>query len=299
MKLRPILFWTHLSLGVLAGLMVLFLSITGTLLMYEHKIVDAFARSDTAEAPSGAAMRPADDIAAIARERSKGAMVVLLNYENRPGAPVIAHPIGPGELHELTLNPYTGQDFKSSSEGVKSFFETVVGLHRWVGMEGKSRGVGRMITGAANLLFLFMILSGIYLWWPRVWKWVLLRPKMLFRRNPGNAKARDYNWHHVFSFWALIPLALIIFSAVVISYPWANAAFYRALGSEPPKQGGPAVFADLKKRCRAKRASGRTGQARQLAGGVRRGKGHQCKLDESQPLCASKSRCPGCPRHRP
>jgi uncharacterized iron-regulated membrane protein len=70
---------------------------------------------------------------------------------------------------------------------------------------------------------------------------------MLFRRSPVNSKARDYNWHHVFSFWAVIPLFLIIGSAVVISYPWANAAFYRALGSEPPKQGGPAVFADLRK----------------------------------------------------
>lgn len=247
MKLRPILFWTHLSVGVLAGLLILFLSITGTLLMYEHKIVDAYAHNDMVAAPEDGTVRTVDEIANIARERSKGAMVILLNYENRNGAPVGTHPIGPGDLHELTLNPYTGEDFQSSASGVKSFFETVVGLHRWVGMQGEGRGTGRMIVGAANLLFLFLLATGIYLWWPRVWKWAQLRTKILFRRNYAGGKARDYSWHHAFSFWALIPLFLIVVSGVIISYPWANAIFYRAYGAEPPKQGGPAFFADLRK----------------------------------------------------
>ena len=128
---------------------------------------------------------------------------MLLNYENRNAAPVVVHPIGPGDLHELTLNPYTGEDFTGASSGVKSFFETIVGWHRWLGAQGKARGMGRMITGAANLIFAFLLITGIYLWLPKVWKWVLLRPKILFRRNPGPGKARDYNWHHAFSFWAL------------------------------------------------------------------------------------------------
>ncbi|MEM6583903.1 MAG: PepSY-associated TM helix domain-containing protein, partial [Pseudomonadota bacterium] len=44
------------------------------------------------------------------------------------------------------------------------------------------------------------------------------------------AKARDYNWHHVFSVWALIPLLLIVISGVVISFPWANDMVYAAYG---------------------------------------------------------------------
>jgi len=107
--------------------------------------------------------------------------------------------------------------------------------------------VGRMLTGAANLLFLTMVATGIYLWLPHAWKWVLLRPKVLFRRNAPAGKARNFNWHHVFSFWALVPLFVIVFSGVVISYPWANAAFYRAFGAQAPKQGGPAIFGELRK----------------------------------------------------
>jgi uncharacterized iron-regulated membrane protein len=35
-------------------------------------------------------------------------------------------------------------------------------------------------------------------------------------------KARDFNWHHVFGFFAAIPLVFVVASGVVISYPWAN-----------------------------------------------------------------------------
>jgi uncharacterized iron-regulated membrane protein len=273
MNLRSVLFWTHLSMGVIAGLIVLFLSLTGVLLMYEHKIVDALAARETVAAPAGAKPRTVDEIASIARERSKGALVIVLNYENREGAPVVAHPVGPGDLHELTLDPYAGEDFTGTSAGVKSFFETMVGWHRWLGAEGGARGMGRMVTGAANLLFAFMLITGIYLWLPKIWKWALLRPKILFRRNPGAGKARDYNWHHVFSFWALIPLVLIVGSGVIISYPWANAAFYRAFGAEAPKQGGPAFFKDLRREAAMTVAEAEVGQMATLQNAVDAAKG--------------------------
>jgi len=247
MKLRKVLFWAHLSAGVVAGLFLLIMSISGLLLTYENKMVEAVARSEVAIAPAGGSIRTVDDIANMARARSKGAMVIMLEYVNRNGAPVTVHPMGKGDLHELALNPYTGEDFKGASAGTKAFFAKVVSWHRWLGLEGNGRGVGRMLTGAANFLFLFLVLSGIYLWWPKAWKWVLLRPKVLFRRNPPPGKARDYNWHHVFSFWALVPLLLIVSSGVIISYSWANAALYRAYGAEPPKQGGPAIIGDLRK----------------------------------------------------
>lgn len=247
MKLKPILFWTHLSAGVLAGIFILALSITGVILTYEHQIIGAFAKSETVNPPKDGVLRTLDELAEVARERSKGAMVVMLNLENRENTPVVVHPVGGKDLPEFMLNPYTGEDFWAPSADVKSFFEMIVGWHRWLAFEGSSRGMGRQITGAANLVFMFLVLTGIYLWLPRVWKWSALQAKIIFIKNPPPGKARDFNWHHVFSFWALIPLFVVVGTAIVISYPWANAALYRAFGSEPPKQGGPALFGELRK----------------------------------------------------
>jgi len=247
LKLKKIVFWMHLPAGVLAGLVILFLAITGALLTYEHAIVDAFSKSETVPAQDGVAQRTVDEIANIARDRSKGAMVIMLNFENRDKAPVVVHPIGGAALHEFALNPYTGEEFVGTSSSVKAFFEAVVRWHRWLAMEGPGLGVGRAVTGAANLIFLFIVVSGIYLWLPKVLKWPMLRPRILFRRNLPEGKARNYNWHHAFSFWALIPLLIVVLTGVIISYPWANSMLYRAFGAEAPKQGGPAFIGDLRK----------------------------------------------------
>lgn len=247
MKIKPIIFWAHLTVGVLASVIVLILAVSGIILAFEHQIIHAFAKNETIAAPMGGSLKSIDELAYIARTRSSGAMVVMLNIQNKENAPIIAHPIGGKDLPELTLNPYTGENIETTSASAKAFFETIVGLHRWLAFEGDSRAIGRQITGAANLFFMFLVATGIYLWLPRAWKWTFLRAKLLFVRNPPPGKARDYNWHHVVSFWALVPLFVIILSAIVISYPWANAILYRAFGAEAPKQGGPAFIGELRK----------------------------------------------------
>ena len=73
----------------------------------------------------------------------------------------------------------------------------------------------------------------MFLWWPKRWRWSFLQTQLLFRRNLPSAKARDYNWHHVFGIWAVVPLFLIVLSGVVISYPWASDLVFRAYGEEP------------------------------------------------------------------
>src|SRR5215207_8948377 len=100
---------------------------------------------------------------------------------------------------------------------------------------------GRAATGASNLVFLFIVMSGFYLWWPRRWTRGSLRAVTWFRRMQ-TARARDFNWHNVVGFWSALPLFVVVLSAVVISYTWASNLVYRLAGEEPPAQqqrGGP------------------------------------------------------------
>jgi uncharacterized iron-regulated membrane protein len=61
----------------------------------------------------------------------------------------------------------------------------------------------------------------------------MVRMNLWFRKGLPSSKARDYNWHHVFGFWALVPLLAIAVSGVVISYPWASDLVFRLYGEEP------------------------------------------------------------------
>jgi uncharacterized iron-regulated membrane protein len=114
---------------------------------------------------------------------------------------------------------------------------TMENWHRWMGGDPRSLRAG--LLDYANLLFLFITASGLYLWLPAVWRWRTVRGVLLFQRRYINAKVRDFNWHHVFGAWMLVPLFIIALSGVVMSFPWANNAVYAAFGEQPPQRGGP------------------------------------------------------------
>ncbi|RAI02471.1 PepSY domain-containing protein [Acuticoccus sediminis] len=233
MSIRRLIFWLHLSAGVSVGLVVLLMSATGVLLAYERQII-AFAehRAFAVEAAGRQPLGP-DELADAAR-RALGEDAALV-LTNDPDGPVKATA---GRREGAYLDPYTGEVLGAGVEGVERFFGSVTALHRWLALEGEARSVGRAVTGAANLVFLFIAVSGLVLWWPRRWRWPLLKTHLVFRRGLPTAKARDYNWHHVFGVWALVPLVLVVVSGTVISYPWASDLVYRVYGEEPVRGRG-------------------------------------------------------------
>ncbi|MGH1415121.1 MAG: PepSY-associated TM helix domain-containing protein [Pelagimonas sp.] len=233
MSFRKILFWSHLVAGIATGLVILLLAITGVLLTYEHQLINA-AESTYDVTVSDASALPADRLAEIALAETDGKASALV-FQNDDSAAVVATI---GRSDKLFLDPYSGEALGSGPTATEEFFGTVTTLHRWLSLSGRN-DTGAMVTGASNLVFGFLLQSGIYLWLPRIWKWGMLKTKILFRRSYPNAKARDFSWHHVFAFWAAIPLILIILSGAVISYSWASDLVYSAYGEDAPTRRRP------------------------------------------------------------
>jgi uncharacterized iron-regulated membrane protein len=137
----------------------------------------------------------------------------------------------------LYFDAYSGRLLGEGSQGMRRFMSETRAWHRWIAVEGEGRPVARFITGWSNFLFLLIVASGFYLWFPRKWTWNHLRTVLLFNRTT-TSKARDFNWHNVIGVWSAIPLFIVVASALPISFPWANALVYRAVGEEPPMQRG-------------------------------------------------------------
>lgn len=232
---RRILFWAHLSCGITAGLLILVMSFTGVLLAYERQIIASKSQENRVELPPGATALEASALAEKARSAAPSGARISLVFDADPAMPVTA---SLGRDQQLLLHPVTGEILPDRTESARHFFHVVEDWHRWLG--GESRSTRASLMDIANLLFVFIVLSGIYLWLPAVWRWRTLRGLMLFQPRYVNAKVRDFNWHHVFSFWMLIPLFLIAASGVVMSYPWANKLVFAAYGETPPQRGpGP------------------------------------------------------------
>lgn len=233
--IRSTIFWAHLVCGVAAGLVVLMMSVTGVILTYERQIV-AWADSTAYPPPTPEAQRlPLEQLVDAAKQSRPEFAPTTIVLRNELDAPVV---LGAGRSGSLLVDPYSGAVAEQGAAGLRRFFAAVTGWHRWFNATGESRATARMITGASNLAFLFLILSGMYLWLPRVFKWAALKTRLFFNDKATTAKARDFNWHHVFGIWSAIPLAVVVATATVFSYPWANDLVYRLAGDDPPRAGG-------------------------------------------------------------
>ena len=230
MRLRSILFWLHLVCGVVAGVVILIMSVTGVLLAYQRQIT-AWADTRGYRIEPAAERLTADAILVRVRESRPDVSPTAVMVRSEPTAPA-SLTIGTGR--QLFVDPYSGAVLgEGNGQGVRSFFRVVVEWHRYVAASGASRPLGRAVTGASNLAFLFIVLSGLVLWFPRSWKWTTVRNISWFKGGL-RGKARDFNWHNTIGFWSAIPLAIIVASGVVISYPWATGLVYRAYGEGPP-----------------------------------------------------------------
>ena len=144
------------------------MSVTGALLAYERQIIAwADTRQYEVAPPSAGAPRlPMEAIIAKAYEAEPATAFTTVTVRADPGAPV-ALAIGPA--HDLTSIHTPREVMGEGSPAVRRFFRVVTDWHRTLALAGERRALGRAITGACNLAFLFIVASGFYLWWPRTW----------------------------------------------------------------------------------------------------------------------------------
>lgn len=222
MKLRRILFWIHLSAGVVAGIVIFIMSVTGVILAYEKQIMRWGNREFRIENTG---------------QQTLTITAILANFKNTPTAVTLrsdnaAVEVSLGRDRIVFVNPYTGTSLGESSD-LPKFFSQVENIHRWLGVSDANRPTGRAITGACNFAFFILVATGPFIWWPKDWGWTNLKKIVMFRRGLGG-RAMYWNWHNVLGVWCVIPLLIIVLSGVVMSYAWANNLLYRLTGNEPP-----------------------------------------------------------------
>jgi uncharacterized iron-regulated membrane protein len=221
---RKVIFWLHLITGIAAGIVILIMCLTGVLLTYEKQIF-AWADRDYLAVPAtpGAPRVPAGAIISTISKASGATPATVTFYAGSAAASAAAG----GTTYYV--NTQSGELLGTSSPKIRGFFRSVTDWHRYVALSGDSRPLGKSLTGAANLIFLFIVVSGAFIWWRGAAAW--------FKKGL-RSKALYWNWHHVFGVWAAVPLFLVVLSATVISYPWASNLVYTLTGTEAPAPGG-------------------------------------------------------------
>ena len=232
MKLRTLLFWSHLVAGVVAGTVILIMSVTGTLLTFQQSVLRFIERSDrvVALAAQGTPRLEVETLLERVKRASPGVQPTTVTIESDPSATVT---IAVGAQGNLFVNPYTGEVLGNGSPRARAFYRSVTNWHRWLAAEGETRATARAVTGACNAAFLVLAVSGLFLWWPKQWTLRHVGAVIWFRRGL-NGKARDFNWHNTIGFWCAPVLIVLTTTGMVISYTWAGNLVYTLTGTPRP-----------------------------------------------------------------
>lgn len=227
MKLRPVLFWLHLGTGISVGTVVFVMAVTGILISFEPQIVE-YAERDVRKIalPAEGAQRLSAGALIAAASAGKGSKASGLSQSADPEASAT---VFFGKQGAVFVNPYTGQVLGGLSP-VHDFMHKVIEIHRWLG----SRKAGKPVANACNAALFVMLLSGLFLWWPRQWN-ASVRKAILFFNPALRGKARDWNWHNAVGIWVLPLLLITTLTGMVMSYSWANRLLFYVMASQPPR----------------------------------------------------------------
>lgn len=135
------------------------------------------------------------------------------------------------------VNPYTAA-VTGELNYRETFFFTMMALHR--GMVGGA--IGKLVVGVSTVMFLFIIGTGLVLWWPASRKAVKQRLQVKWS---GGWKRLNHDLHIVLGFYSALLLFLFAFTGLAWSFEWFNKGIYAVTNSpmerpEPPVSVMPA-----------------------------------------------------------
>jgi uncharacterized iron-regulated membrane protein len=207
--MRKFLLVLHLYSGLVAGIFIVILSVTGSLMVFEDEI-------DRALNPKLTWVQPRDKRLSLTEIKS--------SFEAKyPGQSVVAFSISPrndiawGATLEskasqsslsLAFNQFTGEVLGKDSDR-NNFVSYVHDLHLRL-MMGDTGG---SIVSFAAVVLLFLSISGIVLWWPR---------KLLTVNWRGQLKQLNFELHQALGIY--LSLFLMIFAITAIVIHWENEA---------------------------------------------------------------------------
>jgi len=229
--IRKFLFWSHLVVGISTGIIVFIMSATGVLLTYEKQIIEWDEARHSVVAQPGEQRLTTDEVLNIARQKHPDENHIYIHWFNEEGRAI---PIWAGN-HRYLLSPYSAEVLQIGQSSIVESLHFITDLHRWLAFEGKQQAIAKEVTAYSNLFFLFLIVSGAYLWLPRRLRWSSLKSHLFFKKQFKSLHAKHFNWHHVFGVWAIVPLFVIVATATIFHFQWANEVIYGVYGEEAPE----------------------------------------------------------------
>lgn len=244
--IKKIFLWLHRWLGLVTGIVVIIVSITGCINVFADELKEYFYHNRYFAQPL---LQPAERLNFSTllnnAQQALGKKYKLSRCEVYPAAnrnwvfrASKTDPQGFGHWNyykyyfRVYVNPYTGK-VVFIEDTKNEFFQLMLSLHLNLLLGDQ---VGKPITGVSVACFFVILVSGLIIWWPKRLTIKGFKAKLQIKRNAG-PKRLNYDLHNAFGFYTLIPALIITITGLVFAFDWAdNAVKFIADGGQTLKK---------------------------------------------------------------
>lgn len=231
MAYKKNILWLHKILGLVTGVVVFIVAITGCCWAFKEEIESLYVDDYTVEIQNAPILTPTE-VKTIGNSVFPNNTIHGSIFNNSNEAiEIIFYDAKPEFYQSVFLNPYTG-DVMHIENHLSGFFSFILKGHMRLWFP---KDIGEQIVGASILIFILIIISGFILWVPKKRK--NLKQRLKFMWKPTTRwKRKNFDLHAIVGFY-ICSLALILaFTGTIISYNWMKYVVYKAAGGEKVPQ---------------------------------------------------------------
>ncbi|GAF01776.1 PepSY-associated TM helix domain-containing protein [Saccharicrinis fermentans] len=214
----------HLYLGIISGIIVFIISITGALYAFKEEIESLNADYKKVQAENKNRILPSKAIS-IGKKLNPGIQIHAAIYREKDDAlEIVYYQAEPMHYSAVYINPYSGEYIKSI-DYLKSFWGLVLHGHMalWLPLN-----IGMPIVAIGTLIFLILLITGLILWWPRNFR---IKGVFSFSRNKTK-HIKTASIHKVVGFYILIPALIIALTGASWLFGSLAKLIYTSFGGQ-------------------------------------------------------------------
>jgi uncharacterized iron-regulated membrane protein len=225
--LRRALFQIHLWTGIAVGLYMVFISLTGSAVVFRRDLNTRMLGNILAtDVAADAQKLPEADLRAAIQKQYPGYRITRLAMARRRLSPSEATLTKDGETLRERFNGFTGADMGNAFPKSVAVMEWFTDLHDNL-LKGET---GRKVNAVGGALLCLLCLSGLVIWWKASGAWY----KGFFFNPRSSWKRINFDLHAALGFWGLLILVLWGISGIYFGFP---DFFIKAVDYfEPPAQ---------------------------------------------------------------
>ncbi|NHN26917.1 PepSY domain-containing protein [Flavobacterium jejuense] len=227
MTIKKAILKIHLWLGLATGIIVFIVAITGCLYAFQEEIQNVTETYRFVEKQDKPFLLPSK-IETIAKNELPNKHLHAIQYR-KPNQSVeaIFYSNDPLYYDICYINPYTGKVQRTVNE-FSGFFRFILDGHFYLWLPHE---IGQTIIASSTLLFVFILISGFILWYPKNKK--AAKQRFWFRwKETTKWKRKNYDLHNITGFYVLSIALIFAITGLVWGFPWFAYCYYTVIGGE-------------------------------------------------------------------